>query len=263
MLKKLLGYDLKYILKFLAIFYSLALFFAILTRVFFSFENSLVLNIIGQVCSGTAISMICSSIINNTMRMWVRFRSNFYGDESYLSHTLPVEKSTHYFSKIITAVITLFVTFCVIAAALFVPYYSKENIAVLKNFLSSAAKFYDSSVWGIIAAVLVLLFLEFLNILQCGFTGVILGHRMNNAKIGLSVLFGFTVYIASQIAVVAVLAVTAIFNDGIKNLFVTESAVDIQLIKLVMLYGIAVYALISVVLCFVNIKLFKKGVNVD
>ena len=263
MLKKLLSYDLKYILKFLAVFYSLAMFFGILTRTFFSFENSLVLNIIGQVCSGTAISMMCSSIINNIMRMWVRFRSNFYGDESYLSHTLPVEKSTHYLSKIITASITLFISFCVVVAVLFVGYYSKENIEVLKNLLSSVAKVYDSSVWGIIAVFIGLLFLEFLNILQCGFTGIILGHRMNNTKAGFSVLFGFIVYIISQLVVVSLLAIAALFNDGVRNLFVTNTAIDIQVLKAAVIFATVIYASICMALCFVNIKLFKKGVNVD
>ncbi len=263
MLKKLLGYDLKYILKFLVIFYSLAMFFGVLTRIFFSFENSLVLDIIGEICTGAAISMMCSSIINNIMRMWVRFKNNFYGDESYLSHTLPVEKSTHYFSKIITATITLFVSFCVVAAVLFVGYYSKENIALLKNLLLPVAKLYDSSVLGVVAVLFGILFLEFLNILQCGFTGIILGHRMNNAKTGLSVLFGFIVYILSQTAVVAVLAIAAIFNDGVMNLFVTEAAIDIDILKSVAIFAIAAYSLLTVVICFINIKLFKKGVNVD
>ena len=65
MLKKLLKYDLKNIFKFLVIFYSLALFFAVLTRIFFSIDNSLMMNIIGQVCSGATISMMFSILINN------------------------------------------------------------------------------------------------------------------------------------------------------------------------------------------------------
>ena len=48
MLVKLLKYDLKSILKFLIIFYSLAMFFGVLTRVFLSIENSLIMNIIGE-----------------------------------------------------------------------------------------------------------------------------------------------------------------------------------------------------------------------
>ena len=35
------------------------------------------------------------------MRMWVRFRSNFYGDESYLTHTLPIKREVLYTSKIL------------------------------------------------------------------------------------------------------------------------------------------------------------------
>ena len=132
MLGKLLKYDLKNIFKFLAIFYSLALFFATLTRIFFSIENSLVMNIIAQICSGTAISMMFSILINNLMRMWVRFKHNLYGDESYLTHTLPVKKHTLYLSKSIVAVITLFTSVVVIGGTLFIAYYSKENIEILK-----------------------------------------------------------------------------------------------------------------------------------
>ena len=107
MLKKLLKYDLENIFKFLIIFYSLALFFAILTRIFFSIDNSLVMNLLGHVTSGTAISMMCSIVINNLMRLWVRFKSNFYGDESYLTHTLPVDKKTLYLSKTLSSILTI------------------------------------------------------------------------------------------------------------------------------------------------------------
>ena len=96
MLRKLLKYELKSIFKFLIIFYVLAIFFSILTRIFFSFENSLMLEILAEIAQGAAISMMCSTLINNIMRLWVRFKSHYYGDESYLTHTLPIEKSTHY-----------------------------------------------------------------------------------------------------------------------------------------------------------------------
>ena len=96
MLKKLLKYDLKKIYKFLIIFYSLSIFFGVLTRIFFSIENSLIMNIIGQICNGASISMMFSILINNLMRTWVDFKHNLYGDESYLTHTLPVEKQTLY-----------------------------------------------------------------------------------------------------------------------------------------------------------------------
>ena len=160
MLKKLLKYDLKGMFKFLIIFYSLSLFFGLLTRIFLSVENSFIINVIGQVCSGVTISMIFNILINNLIRLGVKFKNNFYGDESYLIHTLPVDKKNLYLSKMITAIITLFTSMLVIGVTIFIAYYSKENYLILKNMLLSIADLYDSSVikilleflfiWGLI-----------------------------------------------------------------------------------------------------------------
>lgn len=263
MLRKLIGYDLESIFKVLAIFYSLAVFFGLLARIFFSFENSLALNIIGEVCSGAAISMMCSIIINNLMRMWVRFKANFYGDEAYLTHTLPVEKHTHYFSKMLTAVITLLVSFGVIGIVLFIAYYSKENLQLVKDILFPLAQAYDSTVLGFLAVILAVLFLEFLNILQCGFSGIILGHKMNTAKTGFSVLYGFIVYSASQLTVVIIMFIVALFNKDFMNLFVTNEIVSIDTLKSAVWLAVASYSAITLALWYINIRLFKKGVNVD
>ena len=263
MLIKLLKYDLKSIFKVLIIFYILSIFFGVLTRVFFSFKNSLVLEILGQISQGAAISMMCSTLINNIMRMWVRFKTHFYGDESYLTHTLPVEKRTHYLSKILTTIITLFVSFAVICLVLFTAYYSKENLLNIKNLLLPLAEIYNSTILGIIASFVFILFLEFINILQCGFTGIILGHRMNNAKTGFSVLFGAVAFSVSQVIILAVLFLIAIFNKDFMNLFVTNNVMDIQTIKLMVCVSSSCYTLVSLLICFINIRLFKKGVNVD
>ncbi len=263
MLRKLMRYDLENIFKFLIIFYSLAAVFGLLTRLFLRFENSLALDIIGRIFIGATISMICNILINNVMRMWVRFKSNLYGDESYLSHTLPVEKETHYFSKILSAAVTLFVSFLVVGAVLFISFYSKSNLQLIKGLLLPLAQMYDSTILGFLAAILAVLFLELLNILQCGFTGIILGHKCNNSKMGLSVLFGFIVYMASQTAVVGIVFLAALFDNDVMNLFVTQEVINIESLKLAVALAIIAYTLVSVVICLVNIKLFKKGVNID
>ena len=263
MLKKLLKYDLKNIFKFLIIFYSLALFFGILTRVFFSIENSLVMNIIAQVCSGTAISMMFSILINNLMRLWVGFRHNLYGDESYLTHTLPIEKKTLYLSKIITAIITLFTSVIVIGLTIFIAYYSKENLELLKSMLLPLANIYGSTITKILLAFLFVFFLEFANILQAGFSGIILGHKMNNLKTLYSVLFGFGVYIVTQIFVLLMMFIVALFNKDMMNLFYTTEIINVDVIKLIIYLAIIIYTLTLVILYIVNVRLFNKGVNVD
>jgi len=92
MLKKLLKYDLFYTYKIIIIYYALSLIFALLTRVFLNFDTTL-LNIIGSICSGVTITLMINIIINTLIRNWARFNINFYKDESYLTHTLPVSKT--------------------------------------------------------------------------------------------------------------------------------------------------------------------------
>ena len=263
MLGKLLKYDAKNLFKFLVIFYILALFFSVLTRIFLSIENSLVMNIIGKICSGVTISMMFNILINNLMRMWVRFKHNLYGDESYLTHTLPVKKHTLYLSKSITAVITLFVSVGIIGATLFIAYYSKENVESLKNMLLPLADAYGSTVIKMIVGFLFIFFLEFANGLQAGYTGIILGHRINYGKTVFSVLFGFITYIITQIFALICMFICALFNTDIMNLFYTTEMLNIDSIKMIIYLVMGIYTLILLLLYILNIKLFSKGVNIE
>ena len=263
MLKKLIKYDLQNIFKVLIIFYILSIFFGILTRLFLSATNSFLMNIIGQICSGVTISMFFNIIINNLMRLWVRFKNNFYGDESYLTHTLPIDKKTLYLSKILTSIITLFSSVLVIAITLFVAYYSKENIEVVKNLLLPLATIYESTVITIVLAFIFVCFLEIMNMLQSGYVGIVLGHKKNNNKMVFSVLSGFGIYLLTQIFTVLVVFVVALFNKDLMNLFYTMDSLSVTTIKLCIYLAIVIYTLNIFILYFVNSKLFSKGVNVD
>ena len=127
MLGKLLKYDLKYMIKNMCVFYILSIFFAITTRILFEVEQSVIINIIGQISVGCMFSMLASTLINTMMRSWVRFSSSLYKDESYLTHTLPVTKNDLYNSKLIQTFIFFLIGFIVIIISLFIAYYSKEN----------------------------------------------------------------------------------------------------------------------------------------
>ena len=263
MLKKLLKYDLQYIYKALIIFYSLSLFFALLTRIFLSIENSFIFNIIGKICSGTTIAMIFNILINNLMRLWVRFKNNFYGDESYLTHTLPINKKTLYLSKTLASIITLLSSIIIIALSLFIAYYSKENIEFIKNLLLPLATIYDSTIIAIIISFIFICFLEIMNMLQSGYTGIILGHNKSNNKMLSSVLLGFGTYLLTQIFAIIIVFIVALFNKDIMNLFYTQNALNIDVIKICILIAFIIYSLNIIILYFINQKLFGKGVNVD
>jgi len=263
MLKKLLKYDLGSLFKFLLIFYSLSIFFSVLTRIFFCIENSIIMNVVAQICSGITISMIFNILINNIMRLWVRFNRKLYGDESYLTHTLPVERKSLYLSLVISSIITLFTSIVVIALSLFIAYYSKENIEFLKKLLLPVASVLDSTVVKILLAFLFISFLELINTIQVGFTGLILGHMKNNAKNGYSILYGFLTYMIMQVFVLLVIFIVSLFNSDLMNLFITNEMVNMEMVRVVIYLAIFIYLIIFIINYFINIYIFKKGVNVD
>ena len=263
MLKKLIKYDLRDSYKILVVFYMLSIFFATLTRIFLYVDNSLIFEVIGKICSGTTIAMFFNIIINNMMRLWVRFKTNFYSDESYLTHTLPVDKKTLYLSKTLTSIITLFTSALVICLSLFIAYYSKENILLVKNLLLPLATVYDSTIVMIIFEFILVCFLEIMNMLQSGYVGIVLGHMKNNNKTAFSILFGFVTYLLTQVFVILVVFLFALFNKDLMNLFYTVDALSIDVLKICIYLAIFVYSLNIFILYYVNIKLFNKGVNVD
>ena len=263
MLKKLLKYDLKNIFKFLSVFYILAIFFALLTRIFLHIENSFILHLIGQICSGATISMIVSIFINVLMRNWVRFKNNLYGDEAYLMHTLPVTKKDLYQSKIITALTSLLISTLVITLTLLIAYYSKENITILKKLLLPTVEAYHSTILKFIFIVILVLFLEFVNIQQVGYTGIILGHKKNNHKLLYSVFFGFGTYLLLQSITLLALFLFGLFNSEIMNLFFTNEIVNLELLKMLMYMAIVTYTILIIITWGLNINFLNKGVNVD
>lgn len=265
MLTRLLKYDLKKMLKFLFIFFLLALFFGLLTRFFGLMSDSLAIAIIKGICNGTTISMMCSLFINCFMRSWVLFRSSLFGDESYLTHTLPVKKQTHYANKALTAGISLLSCMVGIVAVLFVTYWTEDLWNLIKVPLEYFAEYMNVPVWGIFLFLFVTLFLEFLNGIQVGFAGILIGHRFHQGKILLSVIFGFLGYLVCQTATLVGMLVIGLFDSEFFKMFSTNDLMAFKpsTIISVSLMGVAFYALFCVAIYLFNTHLLKKGVNVD
>ena len=177
MLMKLLKYDLKYMIKNMGIFYILSIFFAITTRILFNMDQSVIINLIGQISLGCMFSMIASTLINTMMRSWIRFRDSLYKDEAYLTHTLPVTKNELYNSKFIQTLIFFIIGFVIILVSLFITYYSKENWEAITNYVRTITIGLNMTTTFFVTMFFIVIFLEVFNAIQCGFYGIILGHK--------------------------------------------------------------------------------------
>lgn len=262
MLGKLLKYDLKWIYKLVIVFYALAFIFSLFSRMFLSIGNSLLWSILSKISSGIAVSMLVSSIINTLMRSWVRFVRNIYKDEGYLTNTLPVSKRDIYLSKVLSSIIIMLTTTIVIITCLFICYYSKENIDILKKVLEITASSYNTSVIKLILTIGMIFFLELTFILLVGYTGIIIGHSSNNNKIVKSIIWAFGMYIFTQLITIGLIYIIGLFNKDIMNI-ITTNIVSIKGIKNILVGGIVMYIIYNIIYYFIGKRELEKGINID
>jgi len=264
MLNKLLKYDLKYMIKNMTVFYLLAIFFAITTRILFNIEQSVIINIIGQISVGCMFAMLANILINTIMRSWVRFRDSLYKDEAYLTHTLPVTKNELYNSKFIQTLIFFIIGFIVVLISLFIAYYSKDNWLVLTNFIKTITTGLNMSTSFFVIMFITLIFLEVFNAIQCGFYGMILGYKKNNGKLGYSILFGFIIYLLAQTLVLALVFVYGLFDSSVMELFKTATvSIDVQAFKVLAIVASLLYLVIIFIMSILCKKELNKGVNIE
>lgn len=262
MLGKLLKYDLKWCFKPLVVFYILAIIFSIITRMIESVDQTLILLIMDKICSGVVIAMLINILINCLMRNWVRFERNIYKDESYLTHTLPVSKNKIYLSKILTAIITLFISFIVIAICLAIVGLNDVTWYSLKLSLEQSAIFLNSNPLSLIIVLIITIFFEFLFMILSGILGIVIGHRSNNMKIVKSILIGMGIYMGLSLFSLAIIYMAGILSPDIISVF-NNIKVSSNAIKSIMIIGIFVYAIYNLIIYFVGNALLNKGVNVD
>ena len=263
MLGKLLKYDLKWIYKVVVVFYVLSLIFSCIGRALSYIENSVIFSIVSQFSLGIAVAMMISSLINCVLRLWVRFIKNIYKDESYLTHTLPIEKKTIYTSKIISALISVITTGVIIIISLFICFYSEGNIEALKSILEIAASSYNTTVMNLVLLIALVLIMQVIFIVMVGYTAIILGHKSNKNKMVKTLVIGFGLYFLTQILSLAVIFIFGLLNPDIMNLINTTSEINVGILKVLMYLAIGIYVVYNAFYYILGKKQFEKGVNVE
>ena len=263
MLNKLLKYDLKYMIKNMGLFYILAIFFAITTRLLFSLEQTFIINIIGQISVGCMFSIMANILINVLMRSWIRFRDSIYKDEGYLTNTLPVTKNDIYNSKFIQTLIFFTTSFIIVIISLLIAYYTKDRWIMITDLINSITTGLDINTTLFVISLIVIIFLEVFNAIQSGFLGIILGYKKNNNKIGFSVLYGFIAYLLSQCLVLISIFIIGLFNSDIMNLFKSNVILSTSSFKLLIVVAILLYLFVIFIMNLYNKKQFNKGVNIE
>ena len=179
MLGRLLKYDLKWSIKLIAIFLGLGVIFTILGMLFDLIPNSLLFDIVAKICKGASIAMYANALCNSIFRSWARMNLNFYKDESYLTHTLPIKKSTHLASKVISQLILIIVSSIAFILGIVIMYVDKDMLELIKTTIEFTSNTLNTSVASILIVAGFLISLEIIFLTFCGNFGIIVGHMFN------------------------------------------------------------------------------------
>ena len=261
MLGKLFKYDFKWMSKVTYVYVIILIVISIALKIVESVDQTFLLVILDKILVSMFISCIVSILLTSSIRIWARFINNFYKDESYLTHTLPVTKNELFNSKVLAGICSLLLSALVIVACLAFVYLNKATIEELKMMWDSLVAAYNSvfAVLFVVGLVL-LIILEIIYIMMAGVLGITIGHRSNNFKMVKSIAVGLISYgLLSAMSLGVIAIVSKLINyDIIGNGFPSMD----YLIG-VGGAGLAVYLIYNIVYYLIAKKVFNKGVNVE
>jgi hypothetical protein len=261
MIKNLMKYDIKKMLRIVIYIDACAILLAALTRLVGIWDNIQLIYIIKQFFQGFTYSAIASVLINTFIHILAVFITNFYKDESYLTHTLPVTKSQLLISKYLSALISVVSSVAVCFVSLFIMLYSKGFIEALKAFIKATVADFNVSVGLFVFILVYLIFAQLCSIISMTFSAVIKANRYNAKRIIKGLLWFFAYYLIASLAFLVVAAIVFLIRGSIGDMFAEQMSQASFLCLLTV--GCIMYTLSAVFFYFFSEGMFKKGVNVD
>lgn len=261
MIAKLIKYDLIKTSRTLKYLYAITLGIAVLTRIINLFNYIFAFYIVGLILAGCTYSMIANALINTIIHVLRNFMSDFYGDRSYLIHTLPVSKNQLFTAKYLTSLILLVASLVISIGSLALVLLTPELASSLNTLLASEIPGFDIQAWVFVIIFAIIIIVQICAYMSFGFFAVIKANTYNRKRVGMGFLwFGITYAVSMFGIMLFTIIVTAIFGD-VAQIFADK--LDSHTLKLVFI-SISIAYVIEMIICvYLSNKTFNKGVNVD
>lgn len=262
MLSKLFKYDFKKILKQVFMFFILSIACAGIARICTELgKNIAFFRIVGIFVSSVEYALLANVIIQPLVRILAEFGKTMYGDESYLTHTLPVTKTKLLLSKCLSALAVIGIAFVCLIVSVVILAYSKTNMAVLENFLASA---FGSNIntFGVVTLLIFVLIAEFISLIMNVFTSIILANKENDHKVLKGFIFAIIINILISIVLVLLVVVIFASSGNLSALFSSNLSMSNGMLISLCVVCMVTYLASAVLLFFFSKHELNKGVNV-
>ena len=223
-------------------------------------DNLMFFKILTIMFDSVFYSLLVNVIIHPFLRSFLNFTKSFYGDESYLTHTLPVTKNQLFNSKFLTAVVEMVLGFITLIVAVLIRFATPTMFKTLKLLLSTMI-LGNFSIGLVLSLFVVLVIVEFLMFISIILFSVVIAYRSREKK----ALKTFLLTAGIAFASLTVLSIAMVIVLLINNVDLSSSVLMLSnsAFMSILLTGIIVYSAVIVVFYFLAKKEFRKGVNVD
>lgn len=182
MIKKLLKYDLNWIYKPLFVLYALALVLSVFTKIFAPASDLMFFGIITYALVLLTTVLLIGILMYTVIRLWSRFNLSLYGDESYLTYTLPVKRKEIYISKVLTAIITLASSLLVIFISRWITNTRFISFLDMDNLLYTFRQVYNTSSFTVVTIMFIYCFVLSLLITLIGYFSIMTINKYGSNK---------------------------------------------------------------------------------
>lgn len=212
--------------------------------------------------------------------VYIRYYTNFFKDEGYLTFTLPVSRSTLFLSKVLTATIydaaTVAVILTSIATALAIaPDLSQENFTLLGSLLTLfgllLGEFVSSVSFGSVVIIVVIVFEVLLLLFLSSFTKTLFYYFAITLGTSISkkhpiIMTIVLIYAANSILPTLMYACIygLVFGAGAAMKLYPAAFTGgslIALVILILLIGCIIVTVINLILCFASLGKLERKLN--
>lgn len=258
MFLKLFKYDFLAVIKKLVFYFivvvGLAVFSKIINLIFYNSEFAL----IAVFPSFSYLISVYLGMLVPIILCMVRYYKNMLSDEGYLTHTLPVKKSTLLLSKLAVTLVMEFLTLATIILSLLI--YSFESIPDMAQFILKCIQEFDPSYIGSVYGLIALGLFELLCCAVFQVTEVAmcltLGATHNKSKLVFAFLYYVIINFVLQIIIGIISAVLVIVFSSIENYQVGHIYLILSFIILLTIVAI-------VIAYIINLFCLKRKLNLE
>lgn len=262
MLTKLFKYDMKFLGKFMIPFLAITIITSCLSRIMLEMSSSyFVFKILYWTFVIIANTLIINSIFQIVIRIIMRFKSQLYGDESYLIHTLPVKRSDIVLSKIVSGSLWIFITLLVAFLCIYIEY-MLGNMTNIMNGVKMFATTYQMNVgWMIVLFIMYILFIVEWFLCMLLFS-IELGHRKSERKGLWSFFYACIFFVATVLINLIGVFGFSLFNPEMLTVFKTNE-MPATVLQPFFITFVILYFIYMIVYFILSLRGINKHLNVD